>query len=106
MLLPLVTIVPSVISRITILMVWHNLDSFWQYNGLISTVFGPWLSVANPLVTILFVERYRRFMGEILHGILMRIGVIATTSNRILPSETGFLAVRAAKQEINRRNII
>ena len=85
---------------------WNQLDAFWAHYGLVAAALVPWLSVANPLVTILFVERYRRFMVGLLQGHLARIGVAPTTSNRnrnrMMPPETGFQAVRAAMERINR----
>ena len=83
-------------------MLWHHLDSSWKYYSLMVAAFVPWLSVASPLVTILFVERYRRFMTDILQGNLARIGVATTSINRMMPPVTGFQAVREAMQQINR----
>jgi len=102
--MPLVSIVPAIISRLSALMGWHHLDSFWPYYSLVVAAFVPWLSVANPLVTIVFVERYRRFMASLLQGNLARIGVASTNSNRnrMMPPETGLQAVRAVAKPNNR----
>ena len=101
--MPLVSIIPAIIARITPLMQqWNNFDSFWEYYFMVVAAFVPWLSVANPLVTILFVERYRRFVAGLFHGNLARIGVAPINSNRMMPPETGLQAVMAAKQRINR----
>ena len=93
--MPLVTIVPAIISRITAIMQWNNFDTFWRFYFLVVAAFVPWLSVASPLVTILFVERYRRFIVELFRGSLARIGVASTNNNRMMPPvTTGFQAAQ------------
>ena len=52
-----------------------NMGTFLDYNGLIGAAVLPWMSVANPLVTILFVERYRKFMRKLILGNPHQIGV-------------------------------
>ena len=98
-LLPLVTIVPSVISRLSTLLAWHQLDAFWPNYSLVVAAFVPWLSVANPLVTILFVERYRRFLVGLFQRNLARVA--GTSSNRMMPQEIVLQAMGPNIQRVN-----
>ena len=53
----------------------QDLGLFWMYFDLVIGVLVPWLSVLNPLVTMIFVERYRKYLsGLSCFGRLTRVG--------------------------------
>ena len=88
--MPLVSIVPAILSRISVLMLWHHLDSFWPYYGLVVAAFVPWLSVINPLVTLVFVERYRNHLAGLFGRIrkIARVGPAGDQQQQQLPMTT------------------
>ena len=86
MLLPLTTIMPSVISRLKSLL-GHEHGDAWKAYFLVAAAFVPWLSVADPLVTILFIERYRNYV--IGHLILRRGGGGEGGGARVGPQQAG-----------------
>ena len=89
-LLPLVTIVPAVISRVSGLL-GFEFSAFWTDYFLVIAAFVPWLSVVNPLITILYVERYRQFVAKRFRSSIFLFGrnaIAIANANLNVPQNT------------------
>ena len=78
------TFITTIVSKLRTISGLYT-GAFLEYNGLIGAAVLPWMSVANPIVTILFVERYRKFMRKLILGNPPQIGVVA--NNQMVPVE-------------------
>ena len=65
------------------------MDNFWTYYAMVIAGVVPWLSVLSPLVSILFIERYRTFVAGLFWRNLNRVGVVNTSNQMVPPAETG-----------------
>ena len=72
---------PGIVCRVQTIL-GHDLGNFWTYEAMVVVACVPWLSVTNPLVTILFVERYRQFVGGMLRGHLNRVDPTSSQQQR------------------------
>ena len=87
--LPALSTVIALISRLEDIFV-VNSAQYLAYFGLTITACIPWVSVINPLVVILFVERYRKYMARLFRG-GGRTGTVNPQNNVLVQGPNGGL---------------